>query len=346
MLISTSAMAFAGAAQAVETANGTLVVAHDTEPDDGKLFTYMVDGQSPGGAGLDDAPAAPGAYDNVINTKTFSVIPGDYSISQGDPGPGWALENVKCEGALAVHFERALRKVTLNVPAGTFITCKFSNRRIAPQVSRSITIRKQVNPDHPQDFKFTGVGPNGFNQNFTLDDDAAAGNSPTPDSRTFSNLPAGSYSFKELLGQTPGWALNGISCGITSPTSSWTPNPANGSVQITLGEPTQNVFCTFTNRRTAPPPPCTGYPYNASIALFTPAPTTVHICRGGTVTFSKTGPFSSAATVSPTSPAGSFAPVSLGAGNSSGTAGPFQNPGTFNYGGSSAAIKGTIIVHP
>lgn len=228
--------------------NATLIIAHETDPDDATLFTYTLDGQSPGGAGLDDAPAPPNGYDNVINTKTFSVIPGDYEITQTNPGPGWMLDAIKCNGPTPAYANLANRSVGLNVAPGTKIVCRFYNRRLAAPAQGTISIIVQTNPDHPQDFKFTGSGPNGFNKNFALDNDASAGNSALPKMIMFNNLGPGTYTFTELLGQAPGWTLEQLTCGMTSPLSTKDLYPENRTVKITLGNGPQLVSCTFRNR--------------------------------------------------------------------------------------------------
>lgn len=247
ILVSTTAMAYAGAALAIEP--GTLVVAHDTDPDDATLFTYMVDGQTPGGAGLDDDPTLINGYDNVINTKIFTVTPGDYTVSQADPGPGWVLDAIKCNGPTPAFADLANRKVSLNVATGTNITCRFFNKRTSappppPPTTGKITIRKQTTPSDPQDFAFYAFGPNsGCCGPFQLDTDPG---SSLPNSKTFT-LPPGSYSFKEDFANpvpVPGWVLANINC-----TGGGTTVDMNSKSFTANLQPGQNIVCTFVNQR-------------------------------------------------------------------------------------------------
>lgn len=249
--ISATGIVFSGAANAAEQPNATLIIAHETDPDDATLFTYTLDGQSPGGAGLDDAPGPPGGNDNVINTKTFAVISGDYVIAQANPGPSWVLEAIKCDGPTPAYANLAGRSVALNVAPGTKITCRFYNKRAAAPAPAqgTISIHLRTIPDSPQDFSFTGTGPNGFSQNFTLDNDAAAGNSPLPNNVIFKNLGPGTYTFTQLAGKSPGWDLAAFSCGITSPLSSRQTDLAMRSAKITLGQGPQLVSCIFENKQ-------------------------------------------------------------------------------------------------
>lgn len=242
-------MAFVGAAHAAPP-SATLIIAHETDPDDATLFTYTLDGQSPGGAGLDDMPGPAGGYDNVIKTKTFSVIPGDYQITQANPGAGWELDAIKCNGPTPAYANLSGRSVALNIAPGTKITCRFYNRRLAAPAQGAISIAVQTTSDHPQDFKFTGTGPNGFNQSFLLDNDAGAGNSSLPKMVMFSNLGPGTYTFTELLAQAPGWSLEQLTCAMTSPLSTRDLYPEARTVKITLGNGPQLVSCTFRNRLT------------------------------------------------------------------------------------------------
>lgn len=248
--VSATGISFVGPALAAGQPSATLIIAHETDPDDATLFTYSLDGLSPGGAGLDDAPGPPNGYDNVINTKTFTVIPGDYVIAQSNPGSGWALDAIKCDGPTPAYANLSGRSVGLNVAAGMKITCRFYNRRLAAPAQGAISIQVMTAPGHPQDFKFTASGPNGFSQSFVLDNDTNAGNSALPKMVMFKNLGPGTYTFAELLGQAPGWSLELLTCGVTSPMSTKEIHPDSQSVKITLGTGQQLVSCTFRNRLT------------------------------------------------------------------------------------------------
>ena len=243
ILVSSAAMAYAGAA----LANGTLIVAHESNPDDLQDFNYMVDGQTSGGATLDDDATAPGGDVNLIKTKTFSVIPGDYTISQTHPGPGWVLTGIQCDGPTPAYPNLANRSVSLNVATGAMTTCKFLNERASAPPTGTITIRKQTNPNHPQDFAFYAFGPNsGCCGPFQLDTDPG---SALPVSKTFTLAP-GSYSFKEDFANpvpVPGWQLSSINC--TGGSATVDMNSKSFTANLLAG---QNIVCTFVNTPTAP----------------------------------------------------------------------------------------------
>src|SRR6185503_9478797 len=85
----------------------------------------------------------------------------------------------------------------IDVSDGENVTCTFSIGRPG-----SLTIRQDTAPDDPQDFQYTidgGLSPSSF----TLDDDGDDSNG-TSSTRTFTNVPALSYT----LGQQaePGWS--------------------------------------------------------------------------------------------------------------------------------------------
>lgn len=107
----------------------------------------------------------------------------------------------------------------------------------------SITIIKVAQPQDAQDFKFTpSVATIPF---FFLDDDPS---STVPNSKTFDNLPAASYTFTET--QVSGWTLASIVC---TPSSGTTVNTTAGAASIALAAGA-NVSCTFTNKKTSNPP--------------------------------------------------------------------------------------------
>ncbi|MFN8643007.1 MAG: LamG-like jellyroll fold domain-containing protein [Candidatus Binatia bacterium] len=105
----------------------------------------------------------------------------------------------------------------------------------------NITIRKNADPDGPQDFSFTasgGLAPSAF----LLDDDA----DPTlANVQLFANVPAGTYVVSEIV--PAGWALTGIGCSGGGSFST-------GLTSVTITVPAgANVTCTFTNRPRATP---------------------------------------------------------------------------------------------
>lgn len=113
--------------------------------------------------------------------------------------------------------------------------CTFVNTHEA-----SITIVKSATPKDPQDFTFLATGGNGVPASFALDDDA----DPTlPNTRTFSGLPPGAYTFTEQ--STPGWRLTSIEC---SGGTSLTTDAAGGLASINL-QAGESVTCTYNNAK-------------------------------------------------------------------------------------------------
>ncbi len=105
----------------------------------------------------------------------------------------------------------------------------------------SITISKDALPDDPQDFSFTGSGPNGFDfgGGFSLDDDA---DGTLPSTATFNTLVPGTYSATE--GAQTGWSLTGLTCVDPDNGSSTDLGTSTATVDLDADE---NITCTFTN---------------------------------------------------------------------------------------------------
>ena len=256
LVLGATCLAFTVGPSVAQPNGATLIVSHEAIPDDIADFTYTVSGQTSVGAMLDDDATATNGDNNLGKSKTSSVIPGDYTITQQNPGPGWVLSAINCDGPTPAYPNLANRTVSLNVATGTNITCKFINTKTASPPTGTIRINKQASPDDPQDFNFTGSGPNGFSQNFTLDqDDSLTNPSSTPYWRKFENLPVGTYNFAEAFSQAPPiWRFTGLVCWDVNSSTPNTPannvvyNLATYSVQINLSAG-QNIMCDFINQR-------------------------------------------------------------------------------------------------
>ncbi len=99
----------------------------------------------------------------------------------------------------------------------------------------SITVVKDAQPDHEQDFGYV-LNP-GFEE-FVLDDDADA---LLSNMQTFSDLPAGEYTVTE--GLVSGWELESVIC--TSNQRSFL--PTTEPIRTIDLQPGEHVGCTFTN---------------------------------------------------------------------------------------------------
>ncbi|HZU73392.1 MAG TPA: SpaA isopeptide-forming pilin-related protein [Acidimicrobiales bacterium] len=112
----------------------------------------------------------------------------------------------------------------------------------------SITIVKDANPADSTPFIFTPqeVTPTASTMGgpFTLED---PGTIAAPQSKTFTGLGAGTYTFTE--GAFAGWTQGTPSCTITG-TGTATGTGA-GAASVTLGSPNDSATCTFTNTKQA-----------------------------------------------------------------------------------------------
>ncbi len=115
--------------------------------------------------------------------------------------------------------------------------------KIVDAQAGTITIRKDAQPDDPQNFEFE---PSDTLQldNFILDDDADPAFS---NQRAFTGLPAGTYTVREVLSSLPGtWNLTGLDCTGGGSNTSVSPSTGTATIGLDGGE---NVVCTFTNTR-------------------------------------------------------------------------------------------------
>lgn len=104
----------------------------------------------------------------------------------------------------------------------------------------TIIIVKDTQPNDPRDFTFTASG--GLSPSvFKLDDDS----DPTlPNSRTFSNVPEGTYTIIESAAS--GFELTNLSCNDPDSGSSWDLDNYTVTIDLDMGE---TVTCTFTNKK-------------------------------------------------------------------------------------------------
>jgi hypothetical protein len=100
----------------------------------------------------------------------------------------------------------------------------------------SITIRKDAQPNNPQDFTFR-PSSNLFGTDFVLDDDPG---STRPNQIHFENLTPGSYTVEEL-GPVQPWQFDSLSC---EGSGNWNVTGQTVTVTLELGE---TATCTFTN---------------------------------------------------------------------------------------------------
>lgn len=227
---------FALASQAsAQTPGGTIKIVKISQPNHAQDFLFTPNFPLSPPFYLDDDPS-----DNTRpNSKTFSLPAGNsYSFTESMVS-GWNLASIICLPANGTIVNIPMRMATIALTAGANVTCTFTN--VKPPTGQ-ITIVKVAKPNDAQAFKFTpsvATIPA-----FFLDDDPS--NNTLTNSKTFTNLPAGSSTtFTET--QMPGWSLASIIC-----------TPSAGTITTTTGSATivmaagAHVTCTFTNVKLPP----------------------------------------------------------------------------------------------
>ena len=132
---------------------GTINIVKQTAPANGVDFGFTDDIESPNNFSLDDG-----------QTKTFlDVVPGQYTVTEDDPGVGTFLSGLVCDDANSATpstVDLGAREATINLDPGETVTCTYTNT-----AEDFIVIAKLTEPAGGVGFDFTS--PLG---NFTLDD--------------------------------------------------------------------------------------------------------------------------------------------------------------------------------
>ena len=195
-----------------------ITVVKDAQPNEPQDFSFAAGGMSPSSFQLDDD----GDNANTLsNQRSFIVAPGSgYSLSETVPA-GWLLASATCSDGSPV--------TNIDVSGSELVTCTFTNQRPG-----AVIVRKDAQPNDPQDFDFTAGG--GLTPTtFQLDDDS---NGTLSNSRTFSGVaPGAGYSVAETM--PSGWEQGSVTCSDGSPASNIDVAPA------------ETVTCTFENRKLA-----------------------------------------------------------------------------------------------
>ncbi len=169
------------------------------------------------------------------NTQTFPNITNftTYTITETPIPAGWGLTDISCTDPTGNSSGNTGTGVaTINLAEGENVTCTFTNT----QVTGSITIVKDADPNDPQDFSFTGdLG------SFALDDDA---DGTLPNSQIFSGLVGGTYVVTE--GSLSDWDLTGLACNDTDGGTTTDLGTQTATIDLDFG---QNLTCTFTNTK-------------------------------------------------------------------------------------------------
>ncbi|MCB9850761.1 MAG: hypothetical protein H6817_08655 [Phycisphaerales bacterium] len=206
---------------------GTIIIEKDTIPAGGTGFDFTDNVAAPNAFSLDDG-----------GTKTFTnVDAGSYSVVESLP-PGWEVSNLVCidsdPAGTASIGNAATGTSSINLDPGETVRCTYTNS----ELPGTIVIAKTTVPPGGTGFGFSDNI--GAPLNFSLNDGQT---------RTFVNVPAGSYSVQEAEPQiTPGgYDLTQLTCTDSVPggTASTT-DVATRTASINL-DPGETVRCTFVN---------------------------------------------------------------------------------------------------
>jgi uncharacterized repeat protein (TIGR01451 family) len=140
---------------------------------------------------------------------------------------------------------RVVRRVRITNPSGQvtvgpnqYAKCTVKNSVPPGPTTGVIEITKVADPQSSQEFSFTSSI-----SDFTLVD---SGDGSSQSSRTFRDLPPGTYTFSELV--PANWELTGISC---DPADAAAITGAQVTIALVAGG---SVVCTYSDRRTPTPP--------------------------------------------------------------------------------------------
>jgi uncharacterized repeat protein (TIGR01451 family) len=141
----------------------------------------------------------------LADTRSFTVSPGSYSVSENDPAPlFWELSGITCgdtTGSASATIDVSNRKATINVAAGSAITCRFANSELPAVIGDRVW--DDSDGDGIQDAGEAGIS----GVTVTLIDATTAATIATTTtgaggSYSFGNLIAGAY--KVVFGNTAG----------------------------------------------------------------------------------------------------------------------------------------------
>jgi hypothetical protein len=196
---------------------GTVIIEKQTNPNGASgSFTFTQNLDASGNFSLSDN-----------GTKSFTVDPGTYSVSESDPTPGFDLTSIVCtDPTTNSTVNLGTRTASINLAGGETITCVFTNRQRG-----SVVIEKQTNPNGASgSFAFSqNVDASG---NFSLSDNGT---------KTFSNVAPGAYTVTES-DPTPGFDLTALVCDDANSTENVGTRTA--AINVEAGE---TVTCVYTN---------------------------------------------------------------------------------------------------
>jgi hypothetical protein len=108
------------------TKRGKITVVKDARPNDPQDFAFSISGPSLAQSFSLDDDADP----TLPNSRSFTVLPGSYVVSEGDPGAMWDNTGISCtssQNSPSVSTTLPARSATLDVRPGETLTCTFVN---------------------------------------------------------------------------------------------------------------------------------------------------------------------------------------------------------------------------
>src|SRR4029079_2588213 len=214
------------------TQRGSITIVKDTVPNGGTDFSFTDDiGNGCVVGPLDDDSDATLSNQVVCN----NVTPGDYTVTETDPTPGFDLTALTCSGGGAdTSGDVPTRTATIGLDAGESITCTFTNTQRG-----SITIVKDTVPNGETDLSFTDdlanggvVGPRYHDSDATLSNQVVC-----------NNVTPGDYTVTET-DPTPGFDLTALTCSGGGADTSGDVPTRTATIGLDAGE---SITCTFTN---------------------------------------------------------------------------------------------------
>ncbi|MCK9364848.1 MAG: hypothetical protein M0P74_14775 [Syntrophales bacterium] len=199
------------------TTPGAIIIVKNASPQGTKIFHF--DGGSLGTWDLSDDPLQP-----LLKSKTFTVNPGAYAVSETGLTGGWSQTSATCSNGSPVS--------AIQVGPGDVVTCTFTNTQ--PDQG-TLVIVKNASPQSSQVFNFTVskvnvmLGTSVELGTIPLTDDGA---NPSSNSFSFSS----SYNNFAVSETVPsGWTQTSATCDNGSPVD---------NIVVNWGD---YVTCTFTN---------------------------------------------------------------------------------------------------
>ncbi len=251
-------------------APGSITVIKDAAPDHGQDFGFAQTGlvNETAAFDLDDD-----ADNTLSNTKTYANRKdfGTKVISEDADVDHWTLTDIACTGDATVRiglldqngvftlngesadFEDGDNAVEIDLQPGKSASCTFTNTADPA----SLSIVKDADPNHAQDFAFDQAGLTSEAATFDLDDDAS---NTLSDTKTYADRKDfGTKVISEDAGPK-GWTLTKIECtgsagvrigklganGFTLGSGSTGFEAGDDAVEVDL-QPGKTASCTFTN---------------------------------------------------------------------------------------------------